>query len=205
MMKKILVIAFLLFCFSALNAQMAEKFTPALMEAKFGAKQVYNSDSRSFTLDIVTKDIKPMSSPNLVQVDKHLVQFVLISNSAFSQTDTSSARQHAELQGYMQYELDYITGEAKLKISDIEKNFITLNGKLFLLWYYKMPADNNSVLQQINLSTLCFGQALNLNSPVTKGETLEENKDLLIKIAQTLKMNNFKIDLNALYKELQNQ
>lgn len=204
MMKTILIIVALLFGFSALNAQVAEKFTPALMEAKFGAKLVYTSDSRSFTFDIVTNDVKPMDKPNLIQVDKHLVQFVLISNKALSQTDTSAARQHAELQGYMQYELDYITGEAKLEISDIQKSFISINGKLFLLWYYKMPADNNSVRQQINLSTLCFGQAFNINSPVTKDETLEINKNLLIKIAETLKMNNFKIDLNALYKELQN-
>jgi hypothetical protein len=66
-----------------------------------------------------------------------------------------------------------------------------------------MPADNKSVLQQINLSSLCFAHVLNLNNPITPGETAETNSPLLMEVAKNLQLSNAKTDLNKLYKKLQ--
>ncbi|QEC75369.1 hypothetical protein [Mucilaginibacter ginsenosidivorax] len=199
------LILLLLLCSGKLFAQTTEKFTPALMETKSGAKVVYTSDRHSITFDVVSKKIVPTDNPNLINVDNKPLQFILIPNSALSTTDTTLARQKAELLGYADYELDYVKKEVKMKISGVTEKWITINNKLFLFWTYNMPPDNKSVLQQLNLSTLCFAHVLNLNNPVTQGETLETNSDLLLNAAKTLRLNNFKVDLEALYKQLQDE
>lgn len=188
---------------SKLFAQSSEKFTAALMQTKVGAKMVYTSDSHSVILDIVSKKIEPTAAANVVNVDSKPLQLVLLPNSALSTTDTTLERQKAELLGYVQYETNYVKNDVKLNISNITQKWFTINGKLFLFWTYDMPADNKSVLQQINLSTLCFAHILNLNNPVTPGETAETNSSLLMDVAKTLQLSNAKTDLNNLYKQLQ--
>jgi hypothetical protein len=90
-----------------------------------------------------------------------------------------------------------------LNIANVKYEWMDLNHKRFLLWYYDMPAGKkNSVLKQLNLSTICFAHALNLNNPVTEGDKFEENKALLLKVAQTLKQNDFSLDFDELYKKL---
>jgi hypothetical protein len=206
-MKTRTLILLLLLCSGRLFAQTTEKFTPALMETKSGAKVVYTGDNHSVTLDIVSKNIKPTKNPNLLIVDGKTFQFMLIPNDALSTTDTTLARQKAELLGYAEYEIDYAKKELKIEISGITQKWATINNNLFLLWYYNMPpsADKRSTLQQLNLSTLCFAHVLNLNNAVTEGETLETNSGLLLNAAKTLSLNNFKIDLDTLYKQLQDE
>jgi len=60
------LILLLLLCSGKLFAQTTEKFTPALMETKSGAKVVYNSDKHSITFDVVSKKIAPTDNPNLI-------------------------------------------------------------------------------------------------------------------------------------------
>jgi hypothetical protein len=194
----------LVICCTKLQAQTAEKFTLELMQTKAGAKVVYNSDAHAITLDIVSNKIVLTGNPNLVNVDNKPFQFVLIANNALSTTDTTLARQKAELLGYADYEIRYIKDEVKLKISGFTQKWVTINNKLFLFWSYDMPADNKSVRQQINLSTLCFAHVLNLNNAVTNDQTIETNQSLLFNAANTLKLAGH-IDLKKLYQQLQDE
>ena len=102
----------------------------------------------------------------------------------------------------MQYELNYDKNDLKLNYTNLTHDFIVMNDKLYLLWVFNMPAVNTSVLKQINLSTLCFEHVLNLNTPFVKDDNFGDDKGLLLKVAQTLKQNDFKIDFNELYKKL---
>ncbi|NHA04019.1 hypothetical protein G7092_09440 [Mucilaginibacter sp. HC2] len=204
------ILLLLILCAGKLAAQTAEQFKPALMETKYGAKIVYTSAGHSLTLDVVSAHIKPLDKSGVIEVDKKVLQYILIENSALSLTDTTVARQKAELLGYAQYELDYIKNEVKLEIADLQQSWVNINNKIYLLWYYRVPQNNKQVpepgskraVQQVNLSTLCFAHVLNLNSPVLEGEDFNDTKELLTKIAKTLKQNNSKIDLGALYNEL---
>ncbi len=202
-MKTRALLLLLMLCSGKLLAQSVEKFEPALMEAKFGAKLIYTSETHSVTLDIVSKNIKTTNSPSVINVDEKPLQFVWLPNVALSTTDTTETRQKAELLGYVDYEVKYVKDEVKLKISDVETTFVTINGKLFIFWSYNMPPDNKSVLKQINLTTLCFAHILNLNNPVTAGQRVETNKKLLFDVANTVKLNNYKMDLADMYKKLQ--
>jgi hypothetical protein len=195
---------------SKLFAQTTEKFSPALMQTKAGAKMVYTSDSHSITFDFIFKKVEPTGKENFINVDNKPLQFILIPNSALSTTDTTLKRQKAELLGYATYETDYIKNDLKLNIANITQKWITINGKLFLFWTYDMPpdtpglpSDSKSVLQQLHLSTLCFAHVLNLNIPVSQGETADANSTMLLSVAKTLQLNDFKIDLAQLYKKLQ--
>jgi hypothetical protein len=198
----------LLLISSKLFAQSSgEKFKSALMEKKDGAEVVYSSDKHSFTLDIISDNIKPLQQPGYVLVNNKTLQFVFIGNDALKQNENTEEQQKAQLLGYMQYELDYVKNEVKLNYTDLAHEWLTINNKIYLLWYYDMPLDMKSkkggVLKQVNLSTLCFAHILNLNTPFEQGDSLVADTNFLTKVAQTLKQNDYEIDFNALYNELQ--
>jgi len=184
-----------------------EKFKSALMEKKGGAAVIYSSDKHSFTLDIISDNIKPLQQPGYVSVDNKILQFVFSVNDSFKQTANTEEEQKTRLLGYMQYELEYAKNELKVNYTELKFDWITINNKLYLLWYYDMPVGKKikkgTVLKQINLSTLCFEHALNLNTPFEQQDSLETDKNFLLKVARTLKQNDFEIDFDALYNELQ--
>lgn len=199
---------FLLLLFSnKLFAQSSEeKFKSALMEKKDGAVVVYSSNRHSFTLDIISDNIKPLQ-PGYVSVNNKILQFVFVGNDALRQTENTEEQQKTQLLGYMQYELDYIKNELKIDYSGLTHDWVIINNKIYLLWYYDMPVgkevEKGAILKQFNLSTLCFEHVLNLNTPFEQRDSLEADKNFLVKVAQTLKQNDFEIDFNALYNELQ--
>jgi hypothetical protein len=177
------------------------------MEKKGGAAVIYSSDKHSFTLDIISDNIKPLQQPGYVSVDNKILQFVFSVNDSFKQTANTEEEQKTRLLGYMQYELEYAKNELKVNYTELKFDWITINNKLYLLWYYDMPVGKKikkgTVLKQINLSTLCFEHALNLNTPFEQQDSLETDKNFLLKVARTLKQNDFEIDFDALYNELQ--
>jgi hypothetical protein len=199
----ILLTFFLAFALHSFAQDSVEHFKSALMPKKDGVEVVYSSDLHSLTLDVISDHIKPLDQPGYITVDKKIVQFVFIPNDALKTNDTTEATGKKLLLSYMQYELNYIKDELKLNIANVNYEWVDLNHKRYLLWYYDMPAGKkNSVLKQLNLSTICFAHALNLNNPVTEGEKFDENKALLLKVAQTLKQNDFSLDFDELYKKL---
>ncbi|MFC0514066.1 hypothetical protein ACFFGT_07650 [Mucilaginibacter angelicae] len=202
-MKNTLLLIVMLLGAVGLKAQTPDNFERFLMKTNDGFKIIYNGNSQSIIVDIVSTDINPIENSDLINVNQDPIQFNLISNSAFSTTDSTVERQKAELLGYSEYELNYIKDELKLKISDIHKEWVTINKKLFLLWHFNMPPDNKSISQQVYLTTLCFAHAFNISSPVSTGQNFADKKRKLTTLAQTLKLNSFKTDLAALAKQLQ--
>jgi len=193
-------------------AQSPEKFESALMEMKGGAEVVYSSEKHSFTLDIISDKIEPLNKPGYVLVDNKTLQFVLIPNAALNNSP-DTVLQKSQLQAYTKYELDYIKNELKLNYQNLHYEWLFINNKVFLLWYYDMPPaktnaapkNGNTITvaeKQINLSSMCFGEVLNLNTPFLHSDSFDDDKALLVKVAQTLKQNDFKIDFNELYKKL---
>jgi len=208
-MKFLSLISLLVLLSSKLFAQSAnEKFEDELMEEKGGAKIVYSSDTHSFTFDVISNKIKPQQTGYLL-VDKKILQYVFIGNNALQQNEITEEQQKTQLLAYMQYELDYIKNDLKLNYTNLVHDWVVINNKIYLSWYYDMPenkkAKKGAVLKQCNLSTLCFAHVLNLNTPFEKDDSLDADKEFLTKIAQTLKLNDFKIDFGDLYKELQKE
>jgi hypothetical protein len=191
-----------LICFSQ-NEYKPEDFHAALLQTKTGAMIVYTGDKHSFTLDIVSKNIKPSEEPNFVIVDNTVLQSIIIPfPQKFDFENMNIETQKQNLLGYMNYELDYIKNELKEKIDNEKYEWVELNNKLFLLWFYDMPKNKN-IEKQVYLTTVCFDHILNLNTPLER-ERNDFNfaKDFLIKISQTIKLYDKSINLDELYKEL---
>jgi len=173
-----------------------------LLKKAGGAEIVYSSNEHSFTLNIVSNDIKPTDNPGYLSVNNKALQYDLADNDAQGKDESSKSEQKNLLIGYMKYKWDNIKNHLKLNVTGLAHNWVVINNKIHLLWYYNMPGNNNPVIKQINLSTLCFGHVLNLNTSCKKDDNPDDDKELLLTIAQTLKQNNFKTDFAARYKEL---
>jgi hypothetical protein len=210
-MKNLAIILVLLFSGLRIYAQTSgENFKSALMEKKGGAVVVYSSDKHSFTLNLISNNIKPQNKSGLVIIDNHVLQFILIPNETINADSVSEAYQKIALLGYMNYELDYAKNDLKIAYTNLVTDWVVINNKLLLSWRYDMPAemikkDENSTRKQINLSTICFGNVLNLNTPFEKNDTLDYDKALLAKVAKTYTPNNFAIDFDEFYKKLHEQ
>lgn len=201
-MRPYLILFALLLCAFQLKAQQ-ETFEPALMPAKFGAKLVYTSDKHSFTLDIVSKNLKPDAGLNMIQVDGKIIQFNIIPQKADDDKVITAEQEKTFLTGYVDYELKYVKNELKLDIKNVEQHFFDINGKPVIVWFYDMPANYKTVSKQLNVSSIHFGQVLTLNSPIESGTDIKAYKETLVRIAGTIKESNSAVDLNKLYEELQ--
>lgn len=202
-MKK-LVFVILFFCCGKLFAQDEKDYTTALIPKKVGAEVIYSGSNYSVTLDVNYLNIKPLEEPGYLNVNNKILQLVFIGNKVLQVSDTSIVMQKTLLLSYEKYETDYVKDQLKIDTLKIEHKWIILNNKLFLLWCYDMPGKKTkeSVLQQLNLSTLCFAHALNLNTPVTAQDKFEDSENLLYTVAKTLHQNNFKLNFDEVYKKL---
>ncbi|MDP4185821.1 MAG: hypothetical protein Q8862_11755 [Bacteroidota bacterium] len=188
------------------NDYTAEKYQTALMPTKTGGMIAYTGTSHSFTLNLVSNNIKPLEH-HLINIDNTIFQSIIIPFKKKCDFEHMSIEdQKANLLGYMNYELDYVSKELKLDVRNKKYEWLELNGKQFLFWYYDMPDSNPQIEKQIFLTTVCYDQFLCLGSPLGKNKNgFEFNKALLVKIGKTLQMNNKPIDLNELQKELKNK
>nr|WKN36054.1 hypothetical protein K4G66_27180 [Tunicatimonas sp. TK19036] len=182
----------------------AEEFQAGLMKTKTGAMIVYTGTNHSFTLEMFSENLKPSEQANFLTVDNTIFQSVIIPFQQKLDFDNMSAEiQKSNLLDYMNYELDYFKNELKQKIVGERHEFIEFNDKIYLFWYYDMPKSNKQIGKQIYLTTICFDQILNLNTPLERDKNdFNFNRDLLMKVGKTLKLNKKPINLSELYKEL---
>ncbi len=192
-----------LFCYGQ-NDYKAEEFQSGLMKTKTGAMIVYTGSNHSFTLEILSDNLKPSEQPNFVIIDNIIFQSVIMPfQQKLDFENLSIETQKSNLLGYMNYELDYFKNELKQNILNEKYEWIKLNEKLFLFWFYDMPKSNKQIKKQIYLTTICFDHILNLNTPLMRDkDDFNFNKELLTKIGKSLKLKNEPIDLNILYNEL---
>jgi hypothetical protein len=183
----------------------AEEFQVALIEAKYGALIAYNGQRNSFTLRIVSKSIEPTEAENFLKIDNKLIQFTTIPfQEEFDFKSLSTDMQRNLLNGYKEYEKEYVQEQLKMKIIESEQ-FLNLEDKMFKYWSFDMPKGNGSVVKQVYLFTICFDQILMLNGPVISGQVEADVKNLLITIAKTIELFPDKVlDLRKLYFDLNN-
>jgi hypothetical protein len=183
----------------------AEEFQVALIESKYGALIAYNGQKNSFTLRIVSKSIEPTEAENFLKIDNKLIQFTTIPfQEEFDFKSLSADMQRNLLNGYKEYEKEYVQEQLKMKINESE-NFLNLEGKMFKYWSFDMPRGNGSVVKQAYLFTICFDQILMLNGPVISGQSEADVKNILVTIAKTIELFPDKVlDLRKLYFDLNN-
>jgi len=179
-----------------------EVFTSHITFNAAGANVAYIGKGHSFTVDVIGTDVKEApqggSQPNqnFVIVNKDIVQASLVplpqpiaDGVMLSKlTDDQIKR---TLEGYVDYEIDYVDKQLNLSPTNIKKEFKTINNKLYLLWYFEFKPEGGSdvavkMSAQVYISTLCFNQVLDLNMPLADKNDYNKFEAQLEKIAATL-------------------
>jgi hypothetical protein len=179
-----------------------ERFDLHFQESAHGHKWVYNGIGHLFSIEIVGDSVESVQYPNYISVKNQIVQSsaIPLPESNLDLNKLTIAQQKEALTGYVDYEIDYFKNELKLTVQNLKKEWVTVNGKLWLLWYFDAPKQKaqkavaNPARQQIYVSTICFNQVLDLNTPIMKGNSFANAKALLKKLMATLRLSNTPID-----------
>lgn len=216
MMKQLIITILLcastLFTFAQENYE-AEEFQAALLQTNSGAMVVFTGETHSFTLQLEGK-IEPSETSNFVTLDNNIHQIMNVPFGVKQDFENMPVEdQKQNLLGHMKFELDYFKEILDSKNLKETSEFILINDKLFLFWTYEMPKIKEKkqtksmkvVDKQAYLTTICFDQILIINRPVQKAKETAEAREGISKIAKTLVLNDFTIDLEELYNELNKQ
>lgn len=174
-----------------------------LLSGKKRSLIVYAGPEHSFTMEPDAKTAKPSDIPGFITVNGQVMQSTLVPASpTVDDTRLTSDREKDILTKYMNYELSYYKKKLKQNYTQLQTEWLTIKGRLYLVWYFDMPKDYKLVSRQVYLSTLFFDQVLDLNAPVFKTEQFVRAKTTLIKLAGSLKTFDKQLDLGLLKRQL---
>jgi hypothetical protein len=184
----------LLFFGQRLFAQTsAETFKSIFFKTANGGQIVFSNSAKSITINIESRDIKSTDRPGSIIVGDKMLQYELVADTVLH----VGTDQKDNLLAFLKGRLSYAKHQLKQHYTNSGHDWVVINNKTYLVWYYDLPGEYGSLLKQINLSTVCFSHILNLTVFSNDGD-----KTLLTEIAQTLKQNDFKIDFDAQFKAL---
>lgn len=173
-----------------------------LLTGKKRSLIAYAGAGHSFTLEPV-HTAKPSDVPGFITIDKQILQATVIPvDKSIDVRSMSSVREREVLQKYMQFELDYYRKKLKQKYSNLQTEWVTLQGRQFLVWYFDTPQNEKLISRQIYVSTLFYDQVMDLNAPVFRSDDWGKARSLLVKLAGTMKTYDKRVDLAVLRKKL---
>jgi hypothetical protein len=181
----------------------AEDVHARLLLGKKRSLLAYAGAGHSFTLEIPGKSVKISDVPGFVTIDKQIVQSTLVSAAkSIGVSQPTADKQKELLLKYMNYELSYYRKKLKQNYSHLQTEWVTLQGRLFLVWYFDMPENYKLVSKQVYVSTLFFDQVMDLNAPVFKADDWGKARSILVKLAGSMKTFDQRLDLDQLGKKL---
>jgi hypothetical protein len=189
---------------SALSAfsQPADDIHASLLTGRKKSLIAYAGQDHSFTLR-VAPTAKPSDIPGFITVDKQILQSTLVSvDRSIDLHDMTPAREQDILTRYMDFELSYYRKKLHQNYSNLKTEWVTLQNRLFLVWYFDIPKNQKLISRQIYVSTLFFDKIMDLNAPIFHPEDAEKAKALLVGLAGTIKTYDTHLDLAALQKKL---
>lgn len=173
-----------------------------LLTGKKRSLIAYAGAGHSFTLEPV-HSAKPSDVPGFITIDKQILQATVIPvDKSIDLRSMSASREREVLQKYMEFELDYYRKKLKQKYSNLQTEWLTLQGRQFLVWYFDTPQNEKLISRQIYVSTLFYDQVMDLNAPVFRSDDWGKARSLLVKLAGTMKTYDKRMDLAMLRKKL---
>lgn len=205
-MKFILSAFALILSVTSLFAQNAppEYFETGIIKAKFGVRVAFTSRKHAITLDVASDQVKGTEHPYVILVGKQVLQFAF--TPVIYDTLARTPDQQRELVlGYMKSEIDYAKKVLNMAEITSTTEWVTINGKPFLLWsYYLAPDDKSNVVKQTYLCAYAYGRVMSINSPIMRDDNEASAKALMMQIGKTYMQYDSYIDLEKLYKAMQN-
>ncbi|HWC00111.1 MAG TPA: hypothetical protein VG672_25560 [Bryobacteraceae bacterium] len=203
---KIAPIAFALLSAAGLRAQQkapGPEERAGLVAGKHRSLIAYAGKARSYTLEIGAHAAKPSDIPGFITIDKQIVQSTLVPlSSAVDANRLTPARQKEVLLQYMNYELEFYKKKLKQRYSHLQTEWVTLQGRIFLVWYFDMPEDYKLVSRQVYASTLFYDRVMDLNAPVFKTDDWGKARALLLRLGGTMRTYDRHLDFDAMRKKL---
>ena len=158
--------------------------------------------SHSFTLD-VAPTAKPSDVPGFITINRQILQATLVPiDKSIDLKNLTPAREQDILTGYMNFELSYYKKKLHQNYSNLTTQWVTLQNRIFLVWYFDVPQDQKLISHQIYVSTIFYDQIMDLNAPVFQPGDAGKAKALLLHLAGTIKTYDTHLDLKALQKKL---
>ncbi|HEV3414606.1 MAG TPA: hypothetical protein VG101_19135 [Puia sp.] len=180
----------------------ADNVHASLLTGKKKSIIAYAGEGHSFTLE-VAPSAKPSDVPGFITVNKQILQSTLVPiDKSINLSNLTPAREQDILTGYMNFELAYYKKKLHQDYSNLTTQWITLQNRIFLVWYFDIPQNQKLISHQIYVSTIFFNQIMDLNAPVFQPGDAGKAKALLLHLAGTIKTYDTHLDLKALQKKL---
>ncbi len=198
----------LLLLFTTINFSIASPGEPEdvharLLQGKRRSVIAYAGENHSFTLDVPYKSAKPSDVPGFITIDKQIIQATLVpADKSLNRKASDPSPEKELLLKYMNYELSYYKKKLRQNYSNLQTEWITLQGRLFLVWYFNMPENYKLVSRQVYVSTLFYDQVMDLNAPVFKADDWGKARAILVRLAGSMKTFDKQLDLQGLQKKL---
>jgi hypothetical protein len=174
-----------------------------LLQGRRHSLIAYSGGGHAFTMEVPGNSAKPSDLPGFIRIDKQIVQATLVAASQNIDLNYLTLNREKDiLTKYMNYELAYYKKRLKQNYSNLQTEWLTLHGHLFLLWYFDMPKDYKLVSRQVYFSTLFFDQIMDLNAPLFAVGDFNRARELLVKLASSLTTYDKNLDLTALAHQL---
>ena len=164
----------------------------------------YAGKDHSYTLEIGPHIAKPSDIPGFITIDKQIVQSTVVpaTSKPVAPHDLTPDKEKAILLDYMNYELRYYRKKLSQHYTNLQTEWMTLHGHLFLLWYFDLPQNDKVISRQVYASTLFYDQVMDLNAPVFKPDDWTRARTTLVRLAGTMKTFDKPLDLEGLRKKL---
>lgn len=195
----LILVIFILLSFSSDGSE----FDSALIPIKNGAVLAFSSKQRSFTLELIGENIRPLEQRNFVNVDNWIFQAFIIGFENPQNGDLSTENeQKKSLSQYVMYEINYFKDELHYTLDSLKLEWGEIDGKYFYFWHFNTPIEQVTLKEQMFLTTICHDQFLNMCIPVEKTANFNDAKQFLLQVAKTIKLYDKPINFKKFSKEL---
>jgi hypothetical protein len=177
-----------------------------MVYTKTGLLVFSNDDNDFFTFEINGEKPNAFQKDgyNFINVNNKTIQFNIESFADF----LSSKNKMPELdilQANLKYELKNMEETMKTKLDVKIENKKCKNGRLILVWSFKMPKQYTSTKMQLYVTTVTKNHVLVLNGVISKESNYEEIDRILENGMNSLKPREIAINPYALQDSIKNQ
>lgn len=195
-MKTTLLLFSVVMPFLVWSQSPAREITPLV--TRNGVMVVYNFPNSHFTIRVEGKDVRPMQRPFVFLIDNRALQLVLVNTADI--TGLAACKTIADsLKAHRAYEVGYLEGVVKTKITVAEDEFIDHPSGPMLFWRFSLPDAMNAQLpHQLFVTFIVGDKLLAISSPGSKTDSLDEIKSWLVRFAATRIVYPGPIDIDKL-------
>lgn len=174
-----------------------------------GYLQIFNEMNDFFTLKISGTSVKARKADEITFiVEGDLVQIFNQPSSLFFDKKNTTQNEIKKLEQFIEKESAYIQSATKFEIDIKKERKKNSSGKGFIHWQFASPSSQaadqkpRTVQEEHYISFICGDRILSLYGVVTNNDKSEDVVKILHRVADSLKIEKERIDLNALAASL---